>query len=325
MLSFSGKIHMRTKHLSINMQKNKLTKSLQVPCNPLYIISKSYLPGKRVLPFTLRKRVRAGITVEAAVVLPLFVFFSLAVLTLMDWFDTQRRIQTIAESLGEKLSVYAYGESDGTEESEEWLALFSDVAAGVWLSGKIKELNKEVWIKRSEVPDPEGNICFEVLYREQVPFLGKIAGTSILRVAVKRRCWNGLDGKLRSESSDKNHSGVDESGKMVYIGETMTRYHTYRDCQYLANRFQTTTLQDVGDCRNADGNRYRPCETCDPLTYNPMNGESAQYVVYITARGRHYHCTPDCVTMIAYLRKVPLEEVAYLGECSACARRHDGN
>ena len=103
MLSFLGKIRTRKMMNRMKTIINKLTKSLQVPCSPLFYISKSYLPGKRVLPFISQKRTRkrfeGSITVEAAVVLPLFVFFGLAVLAPMRWLDTQRQIQTTMDRL----------------------------------------------------------------------------------------------------------------------------------------------------------------------------------------------------------------------------------
>ena len=113
-LSILGNIHMTTNKLSFNMQKflsfyKKIhTLSLQVPLyDPLFNISKSYLPGKRVLPFTSRRKLEGSITVEAAIVLPLFVFLVFALLTPMQWLDTQRKIQAAAESHGETLSQYA--------------------------------------------------------------------------------------------------------------------------------------------------------------------------------------------------------------------------
>ena len=224
MLSFSGKIHMRMNIQFLSSIINKITKSLQVPCSPLFYISRSYLPGKRVLPFTLRekmnKRLSGSISVEAACVLPMFVFFGLAILAPMKWLDTHRQMQTKAERLGEFMSQSAYTMEAGENE----------------------------------------NIHLEYHYRENIPFFFEnICGISMC-AAVKRRGWIGLDGKLTSQGVH----GEESDQEMVYITPEGERYHSYRDCSYLQNLCKAVSMQELEYLRNNDGKIYYSCSQCVP-------------------------------------------------------------
>ena len=276
MLSFSGKIHMRTKMKFLSSIINKITKSLQVPCSPLFYISKSYLPGKRVPPFTLRektnRRMDGSITVEAAFVLPMFVFFGLAIIAPMGWLDTQRQMQTKAERLGEYLSQSAYMMEEGENE----------------------------------------NIHLELNYQEKIPFLFETVSGIPMGVAVKRRGWFGLDGKLTSQSVH----GEELDQEMVYVTPEGERYHSFRDCYHLVNICKAVSALELDHLRNTEGKIYYSCSQC-------VYEQNIQDTVYITTWGVRYHNDRTCASMSNYFRKVPLAEVIDWGECSVCASRND--
>lgn len=279
MLSFLGTIHVKTKYITFVMQERANTKSLQVPCSPLNFILNATRPGKRVLPFTSRERMSASMTVEAAIALPLFVFLAIALMMPMKWLDTQRKMQTVIERRCENLSQYAYLAETMIEE--------------LGMDGE--------------------DIVLEETYSEQVPFFRSLSGGVTMRVAAKRRCWYGLKGKLKVEGNGEAES--DDSEEMVYVGKTMTRYHTYQNCHYISNNFQEVSLADAMNLRDPDGSRLKACAKC-------AAGELAENrTVYVTPSGEHYHSTSACSAMVFYVRKVPLAEVEYLGECSSCRRR----
>jgi len=320
-LSFSGEIHMRTKMKTLSSIINKITKSLQVPCSPLFYTSKSYLPGKRVLPFTshedMKRKFDGSITVEAALVLPLFVFFGLAVLVPMRWLDTQRQIQTISERFGEDLSQYAYIIESGNQLSEsdqQQGPCFSDAAAGLWLYGRVQPYADSVRIIKSEVPDEQGNIWLEVKYQEKIPFFPEIIRGATMYVAVKRRGWIGLGGKLTCQMEREVGGNLEQ--QMVYVTPDGTRYHRYRDCYHLMNVCKAVSIQEVDHLRNKDGKIYYTCSLC-------AQGQNIKNTVYITTWGTRFHNDRSCAAMSTYFRKVPLIDVIEWGECSDCARRND--
>lgn len=312
----------------------KFTESLQVPSNFPLIYRKRQ--EKRVLPFTSNSY-PASLTIEAAFSLSLFLLMSSAILQPLLWLDRQRKVQSAAEVFCGELSQYAYiekflaGDQEICEELEKgdhtqgaeslntgFLrdGSFSEAAANLWLLGKIRETDinmASVRIKKAEVPDDAANICFELEYTEKVPFFPVPSGKIIMRAAVKRRSWIGLNGKLKENGENGENSGASE-GEMVYVGANMGRYHWFRDCHYISNQYKSIPVNRAGSERNSFGKKYTACSSC--ARKGNSSGE-----VYITLSGEHYHTTPDCKAMISYVRLVPLKEVEYLGACSYCSRR----
>ena len=303
----------------VNSKKRKKnTMSLQVLCSPLLIKSWTNRPGKRALPFISKKKYCASMTVEAAMVLPLFVFLALALLMPMRALDTERKIRTVMEKQGEEISLYAYMEADElkseneskTESKTESKNLLS--VAGVWLQlqGTLKAFGDSVKISSIQMPDQDENLTMKVVYQEPIPFFFNIDGGLKTEISVKRRDWVGLNGKLKEIHGG---NGEMESGEeMVYVGKDMGRYHRDRNCHYISNAYQAVSVEEAKEMRDADRHRFTACSACaDTISKNGT--------VYVTPGGRHYHGSTDCTAMVSYVRKVPISEVLYLGACSYCS------
>ena len=160
MLSFCGTGRLHGRWSCGRSQNKKKTMSLQVRCSPRSKELWTENPGKRVLPFTSKYRLKASMTVEAALVLPLFLFVSLALWTPVRMLDTQRQMQTALERNCEELSLYAY-------------------------------LSEESW----ETEDVE----LATTYREKIPFFPGVLPALSLETASKRRKWIGYPGKWTGE------------------------------------------------------------------------------------------------------------------------------
>lgn len=325
----AGKFHKNCAPKNSLKQKSfkKSTESLQVPGNfPLIYKTRK---EKRVLPFT-SSSIPASLTIEAAFSLSLFLLMTAAVMQPLLWLDRQRKIQTAEEVFCGELSQYAYIEkflSDDKvfqkevqeelqEDSASGLGYLNKAAASLWLRGKAKQTGIEmdtVRIINADVQDKDGMICFEMEYREQIPFFPILREGITMRAAARRRAWIGLDGKLKSNGEDRREEG-DSEEIMVYVGANMGRYHWYRDCHYISNQYQSIHADQIGQLKNAFGKRYTVCSSCGG------KGGSA-HQVYITPGGEHYHISADCKAMVSYVRQVPLKEVEHLGACSYCSRR----
>lgn len=304
----------------------KVTEPLQVPDNFPLIYFKTL--EKRVLPFT-SKDCRGSLTIEAALSLSLFLLMASAMLQPLLWLDRQRKVQTAAECIGGQLAQYAYiekflsgepGIMEDLEIEDEDLGTgyFKEAAASLWLLGKIqKEAQADsVRISTAQVPDETGNICFELEYKERIPFLPVLNREITMNAAVKKRAWIGLSGKLGGKTADRWENKSEED-VTVYVGATMGRYHWFQDCHYISNQYQSISFARIKEEKNIFGRKYTACASC---TKNGASDGS----VYITSGGSHYHMIQDCPAMTAYVRAVPLKEVEYLGACSYCSRRKGG-
>ncbi len=291
-------------------EKNMMT--LQVPYKNPLDNSPEKKPKKSVPPFAsalcrlLAGRVSASLTVEAAMSLPLFLFFSVSLMQPMHWLDRQRKVQTAVESVGEELSMAQYlAESD---EKNRW----SDAAAGLFLRGKAGAYTEGIQIKKARAMDSDGLVCLEVTYKEKLVFFSLPGIRITMNAASRRRPWIGLDGKLKTKGAGGGQDEADE--KTVFVGAGMGRYHLYRDCHYISNQYEAIPAAAAGQKRNHSGSRYTPCSRCS-------GKEPMAETVYITPEGKHYHSDKACSAMASYVRTVLLQEVEHLGVCSYCARR----
>ena len=217
----------------------------------------------------------ASMTVEAALVLPLALFFFLALLQPVIWLDRQRKVQTAMER---KVGQYA----------------------------------DHVTVKKADVYGENGEIEFAAEYQEEIPFFETVLGKQTETVAVKRRSWIGIPGKLKGDGTSQDGDG-DEQTEMVYVGAGIGRYHLFRDCHYISNEYMTVTRSEAENGK-VPGEKRTPCAVCG------KKGDGSE-TVYITTAGEHYHCNKNCRSMISYVREVPKDEAEHLGLCSYCVRK----
>ena len=254
----------------------------------------------------------ASMTVEAALVLPLTLFFFLALLQPVTWFDRQRKVQTAMERIGEEISQYGIlAESVETGDSE-LPAFCTDAAAALWIRGRAGQYADHVTVKKADVYGENGEIEFVTEYQEAIPFFEAVLGKQTETVAVKRRSWIGIHGKLKGDGAYQDGDG-DERTDMVYVGAGMGRYHLFRDCHYISNEYMTVTRSEAEN-GSVPGEKRTPCAICG------KKGDGSENV-YITMAGEHYHYDKNCRSMMSYVREVPKSEAEHLGLCSYCARK----
>ena len=254
----------------------------------------------------------ASMTVEAALVLPLALFFFLALLQPVTWLDRQRKVQTAVERIGEEVSQYGIlAESKETGDSE-LPAFCTDAAAALWIRGRAGQYADHVAVKKADVYGENGEIEFVVEYQEEIPFFEAVLGKQTEIAAVKRRSWIGIPGKLKGDGSYRDGAG-DGQTEMVYVGAGMGRYHLFRDCHYISNEYLTVTKSEAESGR-IPGEKRTPCAICG------KTGDGSD-TVYITASGEHYHYDKNCRSMMSYVREIPKVEAEHIGLCSYCARK----
>ena len=284
---------------------------------------KAHQGDKLLFAIRLLKRVsfifsrrRASMTLEAAFVLPLFLFAILNILFAVNIIGTQSRINAALHQVGNKMAFAGYGYHAALGEN------IPDGLAGIALTegyarGQIVEYVGSSYLDKSCVKGGSGGLSF--------------AGSSVmregdmidLRVSYRVRPFAslmGFDGFMVSQRYyGKAWTGYDASGSvsdfneedpMVYITETGTVYHLDRNCTYLNPKVEAVSAEGAAGRRNASGEKYAPCGFC--------GSASGGKEVYITNYGNSYHRMLNCPGLKRTIYTVPLSEVGARGRCSKC-------
>ena len=253
---------------------------------------------------------RGSLTVEAALVLPLFLFFTLTVITIAEAVRFSGNSSAALCEAAKQLSVYSYAIDKGLGGGIGSKAV--SLVAGQGMA--MKELG-EKYVEESPVEHGSGGLSFlhsNVLnvdqmvdlvasYKIKTPFsfLG-INGFKVVDRA-RVRAFTGYDNTRREDLS----SGDDE---IVFVTDYGEVYHRSRSCRHLDLNIRETNMDAVGNERNNNGAKYYPCEYC--------GGGSGH--LYITDDGDRYHSSITCPALKRGIHAVPLSSVGGRSPCSAC-------
>lgn len=261
-------------------------------------------------------RKRGSMTLEAAFVLPFFLFAVLNILFAVNIIGTQSRMNAALHQVGNKMAFAGYGYHASVGKA------VPDGLAGVALTegyarGQIVEYMGRSYLERSCVKGGAEGISFagssvmgqgdvidlKVTYRVR-PFVSLMGfeGFSFSQ-RYYGKAWTGFD-------ASGSVSDLNEEDPMVYITKTGTVYHLDRNCTYLNPKVEAVSAAGVEGRRNVSGGKYAPCGSCGRA--------AAGKEVYITNYGNRYHSRINCPGLKRTIYTVPLSEVGERGRCSKC-------
>jgi hypothetical protein len=245
-------------------------------------------------------KLKASLTVEAALVLPIFLYLMIAFLYFIQIFTIQEQIQTAITKMGLTLSKAAYFYKDFPDINEAICfdkSIFgSDIDVGLSditdnvMSGGMLELYAKKYldtaqINRSCIMDGFKGISFlyssitndqdkiDIVARYQVHIPVKIfnLGEITLLQRATFRAWTGYEVAAVYSTKDEN---VEES--MVYVTDTGSVYHKDKNCSHI--KLSIKEVQGIPvDLRNDSGAKYYPCEAC-------CSGKEDETAVYYNFR-----------------------------------------
>lgn len=267
---------------------------------------------------------RGSLTVEAALVLTLFLFFWIALLSLFPAMQLHITLRNAMEQTAAETAMLAYGlsmsEADryaaGTEEASLMQSLADGVGANGYFYGRIVSLVGREYLNTDLIQGGSGGISLlgSCLPGEDpdvklvLSYVLKIPFFPVIRIPVSQqvcqRAWTGAG----EESSGAAAAGA---ATPVYVAENGSVYHISQSCTHLLLSVQQVELESVAGLRNEDGGKYYPCERC-------MQGE-AHTVVYITAEGNRYHSDRHCAGIKRTVTETTLGATD-LPPCSRCAQ-----
>lgn len=283
-----------------------------------------------------RKCGEASLTVEASLVLPIFLYFMIAFLYFIQIFTVQEKLQSTITKMGLNLSRAAYFFQDFPDINEalsidktifsgELDLGISDIADSIISGSSLKLYAKKYldnnWVNRSvkggfdgidfsysSISNEEGCIDIVVKYKVKIPIKIFTLKDMTMLQRVRVRTWTGyqIEPVYGAEKVD---------GKTyVYITETGYVYHKSMECSHLK-----LSIKEVNGIpvflRNNNGAKYHRCEECCKGKLDPDT------VYYITSFGNRYHRMKTCSGLKRSIKKIPVSEVGSRKPCSRCYKR----
>ncbi len=280
----------------------------------------------------------AAITLEASLLIPLFLMFFVTVFSLFEMLRLQNAVEMALHQTGNEICllryeadmVYQFGE-DVLSSGDESDTIFNDLAqipAEYKTAGRnvfdagVTYLMVQNYLNPSSILDTpiltgqivvvplnltkEGEVGLEAVYSTHPYF--NCFGLSDIRMEARYygHDWSGF-AVASSEEDDDEEEDVD-----VYVSRKAGAvYHMDKGCTYLTRNISNCPYADIDEKRNKSGAIYYPCKTCGGGTGT----------VYYTAYGTRYHSSLDCSQLTRDIITLKLETAKEQGytPCSKCA------
>lgn len=254
------------------------------------------------------KKLKAGMTVEAAVALPVFLLFFLNLAGLIEIMRLHGNLEFALWGTGNEAALYGSVLEDET---------VSSVLSVLYLKNQIVEALGSEYLEQSPLMDgvsglqvwtnllqDEKDILDVTVSYSVAPLSGFIGFPAFqMKNCYYAHLWNGYEIPENAEA-----------GEIVYVAETGTVYHKNRNCTHLLLSIQQVNSDGIKERRNQWGRAYGPCERCACGTMPDR--------VYITSEGECYHYSDGCSGLKRTVHAVTLAET--LGKYRSCSRCGDG-
>lgn len=286
-----------------------------------------------------RKKVTASITVEATLIMPIFLFALVAFLFFFQIFQLQEDIQESITRVSKVASQYGYvyeylqntsnvEETKQQEEKTQETAAAKQAVQG-FIDGSLFKLQFLEYMKTRKndnciVGGLQGISFLESSFMKQDKDIEVIAVYTVkipvlffnlkpFRV-VQRVHSRAFVGRSLLEGVDTGEGTGEDTDEYVYITRTGTKYHNDYNCTYLNVKLTTVKGSAIAEKRSSDGSKYYPCESCMSGTCK----DSGTY--YITKYGNRYHASSKCNKIERDITKIKKSEVGGRTPCSKCGK-----
>lgn len=241
-----------------------------------------------------------SITLEAALVVPLFFFAMLCTVFLLESMAIQTTVRNALYGVGKELAQQAY--------------ISPIISPPAIRQNIVKNIGKDK-LQRSLIVGGEtgldckksfsnwdtGEMFLSVQYKIRIPIgvfqLPDMDKEEVLRV----KGWTG-NPMPKEETEDE----------MVYVTEHGSVYHQDIYCPYLDMSVRGIIANTIDGARNMSGEKYKPCDKCE--------GGKHIGILYVTDYGNRYHTSLNCSKIKRNIYAVSISTVEGLGGCSKCVK-----
>lgn len=256
---------------------------------------------------------RGTLTVEAAMVLPFFLFVMISVLQYGTVMETAVKFGIALTDTGKSMAAAAYavkygGNTEGIPE------IAAGALSAAYAHTKVTEkAGKSAAVKNANMAlssflQKDEMIDLVLTYQIQSPVRIVPLPNVFFIQKAKIRAWTGRVLPGENGESEGNSKDFD----YVYVAENGVVYHDDPDCTHLSLSIRAVDIEALDTLRNSDGSIYHKCERC--------TGGYISSTVYITEDGNRYHSSLGCSGLKRTVREVHREEAGNMKACSKCGK-----
>lgn len=271
------------------------------------------IPARERRSPVINKKAQGSMTLEAALVLPLFLSVMLSVLQFARIMLVSSMLLCGMHSTAKEIAAYAYIRELGIVDTDSTaMELMAGGISAVYARGRIREVGG--------VTDDMGTwtlLQSKILQDEKVDLTAAYMPDQTLtlipapkikaRIRARVRAWTG---RMHGGAGEGEEAEAEEEEERVLVTQTGHVYHTDENCTYLRLSIQSISRDSLANRRNASGGKYHACEKC---------GSGGTSNVYITTYGDRYHTSLECSGLKRTVESVPKSEVEGWDCCSKCA------
>lgn len=256
---------------------------------------------------------RASLTVEASLVIPIFLFSMISLIRLIFLVVFAMRVEMYSDKTLEEyyfLKNATQEEANVPEEETPEMVL-----RGLLLMhlGEESVWNQHLFfsllgldLSFEESSDP--NLC--IMDIEYSPAILRLPGITLRKKISSRVVSSKWEGRSYATPCEKLQ-------EYYYITPGGMAYHLSSECPNLNLSVRQVSTYRIGEYRNASREKYRKCQECG----------ACDSVCYITDYGEAYHSTPGCTMLRRNIVRVPYEECKGRNLCQKCeeirSKEHD--
>lgn len=258
---------------------------------------------RRVFFGILNKTKRsASMTIEAAVVIPVFLLAISTILSILDIYRVQALVKTSLHQSALELGMYAYASEAGHNSPA---GMISSSVCTIYAQTRMPELGDYVKVSTlgSGYKNHTVTLCARIEYR--IPLSIVPLPTLHFYNESRVNSWVGAN------AEDENGITDSDSEEMVYVSDYESVYHTSASCTHLDLTIHQDVLSNMGSLRNAYGGKYHMCEKCGILS-------SGNRVVYYSEKGDCYHMQEECSGLKRTVALVKKSDIEGLHQCQRC-------
>ncbi len=244
----------------------------------------------------MKEKIRASLTVEAALVLPVFIFAVLSVIYINQLLLYEEEMQWALVRTGKEISV-------------EYAAFQKNmVLTPVYATAKLEQhLDKKTAVSmwRSKFDEETGEIVLRVDYAQKIPF--PIISRNVFSFCdqYRTRTFTGVTTRMTDEEAGEDGT--------VYVTETGNVYHKSLECTYLKLSISQVKYEDLEYLRSEGGEKYYACEGCCKGA-----GSFFEQDIFICNYGNRFHISRTCKKIKRSIRQIKRSQVGQMLPCSKC-------